>query len=57
MMCMKNSPCAVCRRVEKPEQCDNKDCMLWRRWFLERWEQLRRVYQAENAGKIQEGDR
>ena len=54
MMCVNSSPCAACRRVEKPEQCDNKDCMLWRRWFVARWEQIRRTYQAASTGKRQE---
>lgn len=54
MMCVNSSPCAACRRVEKPEQCDNKDCMLWRRWFVARWEQMRRAYQAASTGKRQE---
>lgn len=41
---MKASPCDDCRRVANPKACDNKDCKQWRKWFLFRWEQLRRRY-------------
>lgn len=40
----KESPCTYCCRVENPQACDNKDCMLWRKWFINRWEQLRKLY-------------
>lgn len=35
------SPCHTCTRVPCPEECDNIHCVLWRRWFTQRWEQLR----------------
>ena len=41
---MQQYPCTNCRKVEHPQQCDNKECKLWRAWFLWRWEQLRRQY-------------
>ena len=43
----KESPCQSCLRVANPEACDNKDCKLWQRWFLSRWEQLRELYGKE----------
>ena len=36
------SPCMSCTRVADPRNCDNKDCRLWQRWFVGKWEQLRR---------------
>lgn len=32
------SPCLSCTRVKDPRDCENKNCMLWRKWFLGRWE-------------------
>ena len=40
-MKLKESPCVRCKRVADPEKCDNKDCALWRHWFIARWDQLR----------------
>lgn len=40
----KESPCTGCQRVANPQACDNKDCMRWRRWFINRWEQLQALY-------------
>lgn len=39
----KEKPCIGCSRVENPDRCDNKDCKRWQRWFIHRWEQLRRA--------------
>lgn len=36
------SPCLTCTRVRDPKNCENKSCMDWRAWFLERWETVRR---------------
>ena len=38
---MKECPCLHCRKVAEPEKCDNKDCALWRHWFIEHWDELR----------------
>lgn len=38
---MKACPCLHCQRVAEPEKCDNKDCALWRHWFVERWDEVR----------------
>lgn len=35
------SPCLRCSRVEDPANCENKNCRLWRMWFLSRWELIR----------------
>lgn len=35
------SPCLVCTRVADPENCENKNCVPWRNWFLASWERLR----------------
>ena len=40
-MCEQMSPCSTCLRVLDPENCENKECRLWQRWFVGRWEQLR----------------
>ena len=39
----KKSPCIGCSRVANWEKCDNKDCARWRKWFIHRWEQLRKA--------------
>ena len=41
-MKVKESPCARCRKVAEPEKCDTKECALWRHWFTESWDQLRK---------------
>ena len=35
-------PCLNCTRVDNPAECENKECMPWRRWFIESWDSLRR---------------
>ena len=41
-----NYPCDSCARVRDPERCDNKECALWRRWFLESWRRTCRLWMA-----------
>lgn len=38
-MIIKNdpSPCDGCTRVSCPAACENKNCKLWKAWFLRRW--------------------
>lgn len=36
-----NNPCLNCCRVADPLECENMDCLAWRRWFAHSWEQLR----------------
>lgn len=40
------SPCAYCCRVADPKNCDNKKCSTWQKWFLNRWEQTRKLFRA-----------
>ena len=39
----KISPCINCTHVLDPENCDNKRCTAWRRWFVERWDSIRSI--------------
>ena len=34
------SPCLTCVRVEDPANCENKNCKVWREWFLKKWIEL-----------------
>lgn len=34
------SPCLGCIRVRDPENCENKNCVLWKSWFLSRWSMI-----------------
>lgn len=45
------SPCRTCVRVRDPENCENKRCNEWRRWFLRRWDLIHSYprRQKENA--------
>lgn len=38
-MYMRNcpSPCETCTRVARPDACENKNCKVWKTWFLRRW--------------------
>lgn len=38
---MSMSPCMKCVRVSQPTQCDNKDCGVWRKWYIEKWNEMR----------------
>ena len=38
-----NSPCLTCTRVKNPQDCENKNCGDWRRWFIARWEATRKL--------------
>lgn len=31
------SPCLTCTRVADPRACDDKSCIPWQKWFLDRW--------------------
>ena len=30
-------PCTGCTRVANPAGCENKNCKVWKSWFLRRW--------------------
>ncbi len=38
---MQVSPCLRCVRVADPVACEDKDCALWRRWYIKKWEDMR----------------
>ena len=40
-MINKVSPCGYCTRVPDSRECDNKNCMLWRQWYIDRWDAMR----------------
>lgn len=38
------SPCQYCTRVKDSQNCENKNCTVWRKWFFAQWEQTRKLY-------------
>lgn len=34
-------PCICCTRVSDPENCENKNCAVWQRWYIETWNAMR----------------
>lgn len=34
-------PCLTCTRVKDPVKCDNKECRVWREWWLQKWKEIR----------------
>lgn len=52
-----NSPCMRCTRVANPRDCDNKDCKVWRTWFVDKWNTMRAQprLQIEHRPKETEG--
>lgn len=38
---MEKSPCLTCTRVKNPGDCENKNCRVWREWFLTSWDSVR----------------
>lgn len=36
------SPCMRCEKVADPRQCGDKDCGLWRQWYIRQWNAMRR---------------
>ena len=37
-------PCNGCRRVAAPEKCENKNCGVWQKWYVRRWEVTRSFF-------------
>lgn len=37
-------PCTYCSKVPDPRNCDNKKCVPWRKWFVNRWDQTRKLF-------------
>ena len=31
------SPCIACNKVKDPADCENKNCNIWRKWFISKW--------------------
>lgn len=48
-MMRKGSPCDSCARVKDPRNCENKNCQVWQRWYIARWEQLRQQFGGGNT--------
>lgn len=44
---MNVSPCLNCHRVADPKNCENKNCQVWRRWFINRWEAIRSGFRSQ----------
>ena len=42
----RQSPCENCKSVNNPEDCQNKECVSWKAWFIERWNEMRRGIKA-----------
>ena len=40
------SPCTYCCKVADPQNCDNKKCPAWQKWFMNRWEETRKLFRA-----------
>lgn len=38
----RQSPCERCARVQNPDGCENKNCKVWKVWFLHRWAEIHR---------------
>ena len=39
---MNISPCLRCTRVAQPRECENKNCKLWRSWYIQKWDDMRK---------------
>ena len=45
----KTSPCITCTRVKDPRNCENKNCQIWQRWFIHRWDNMRQEVLSSTA--------
>lgn len=34
-------PCNRCTKVPNPWDCNDKNCIRWRNWFVEKWDAMR----------------
>ena len=41
----KMSPCENCTRTVNPGMCEDKTCVRWRRWYLQRWALIHGYYE------------
>lgn len=45
----KKSPCETCSVSTNPEGCQKKGCVMWRAWFINRWEQIHNYGEKHKA--------
>lgn len=38
-------PCKTCTRTKDPINCGNRNCPDWVAWFVQSWEELRKMLQ------------
>lgn len=36
-------PCKTCTLVPNPQKCDNINCVVWRKWFVRKWNETRKL--------------
>ena len=47
------SPCEHCTRALDPRLCEDKTCVRWRKWYLERWALIHGFYrQCKKGGRL-----
>ena len=44
---MDKYPCKTCTKVKYPDKCENKKCDEWKKWFINRWSEIRRHYNGQ----------
>ena len=49
---MADYPCKTCTMVKYPDLCENKACWEWQKWFINRWEELRRYYYGQEISYL-----
>ena len=50
---MSKSPCESCTRAVDPGQCEDKTCVRWRKWYMQRWALIHGFYkQHRKAGRL-----
>lgn len=50
---MSKSPCESCTRALHPDQCEDKTCARWRKWYLQQWSLIHGFYEARRkAGRV-----
>lgn len=40
-------PCITCTQVIDPENCENRDCKRWQRWYIATWNNMRATPRLE----------
>lgn len=44
------SPCSNCTRAKDPRLCEDKTCVRWRKWYIERWDRIHGFYRKHVKG-------